>query len=228
MASKVYSLPAAKKKTPTVTKRTVGTTAAHPLDGCHVDGVLVETLPPDRKRGLFWKQTDEGIAANAQGKTPPTRGIEMGNGQLAKDLQRKRDFASNENEPWLAPDPMKALASQHVGPGMRPKFLSESRLGKEGNYTRGFEVVRHANGDPVKLGTLVLAQMPEEHAQRRNAHYQGKSESAVKKVYQTAREQDFDGVRGLIRTAKELGMDSPAGDDYYEGAARRSTEELHG
>jgi len=214
MPRKVISIPKGPVKTPVATKRTLGEDTPHPLSGLHVNGVPVDALPAARLVGLFWAQTDEGIAASNAGKSKVK--VAVVGGELDNALRHKRDFGLNETEPWLAPDPMWALAEQYVGPGMHPRFLSEARLGKEGNYTRGFQVVRKENGDPVKLGTLVLAEMPEEVAERGRRHYEDKGNAAVKQVYAQAREQS----EGLVRTARELGMDTTGGADerYFEGA----------
>ena len=214
--AKVISIPKGAKNTPVPSKRTVGVPddAPHPLTGLHVGGIAVDMLPPERLVGLFWAQTDEGIAANNVGKSATSARVTRD--PLQKALDAKRDFSQNENEPWLAPDPMRPLAEAHVAPGMRARFLSEGRLAKEGNYTRGFEVVRAENGDPIKLGTLVLAQMPEEKAEKRNQYFQDKGNAKVQQVYETARQQS----EGAVRTARDLGLPLPAGEEYQFEDAR--------
>ena len=206
--SKTISIPRGEKNTPVETKRTVGTTEPHPLSGCHVGGVLVEALPAHRLVGLFWKQTDEGMAAANAGKTPIK--VRVVAGELEHAIERKRDFMLQESEPWLAPDPMRALADEHVVRGMHPRFLSQARLNKEGNYTRGYEVVRGENGDPIKLGTLVLSQMPQDMADKKNAHYEGKGNQAMKEILDSAKEKSD----GMLRTARQLGIEMPAGEAY--------------
>jgi len=156
------------------------------LKHCHVGGMPVENLPDDVKVRLFYRQTDEGIAEANEGKADSAARVSQD--QLGKQIQERRDFLENNipMEPWEAPDPLKAVADAHAKPGMRPKFLSERRLNKEGNFTRGFEVCMDASGDPVKMGTLVLAHMPEEMAERRNETYRRKSDAHLAEVYQNA------------------------------------------
>lgn len=104
-----------------------------------------------------------------------------------KQILERGDFLANEdNAPWAAPDPRLDLAKQHVAPGMRPKFVSERKLTKSGRDPRGFEVVKDERGNAVTHGTSVLAQIPEEMAERRNQHFQKQSQDLVSEVYAKA------------------------------------------
>jgi hypothetical protein len=179
------------------------------LEGTHVGGTAIEDIDPAMRQRLFFQQTDEGVEEANAGKVESSARVTKD--PLAKALEQKRDFGMHGNEPWLAPDPMRALAEGNVPAGMRPRFLSETRLNKEGNFSRGFEVVLR-NGEPVKLGTLVLAIMPEELAEKRNRHYQDKANAALAEVNSTTKQKGD----GLIRTARELGLASDPREDTQQ------------
>lgn len=155
------------------------------LIGKHVGGFRCEDLPAELWGALSVQHTDEDIAARNSGKGESAARVTRS--ELDGAIQERRDFRESENEPWMAPDPMRALADAHVKPGFRAKFLSEQKLNKEGNYGRGFEVVLDPHGKPVKLGTLVLGQIPEAKARQRNEHYRQKSAGALEEVYRDAK-----------------------------------------
>lgn len=157
------------------------------LIGKHVGGVRCEDLPAEVWGLLSVQHTDEDIAERNAGKQESAARVTRS--ELDGAIQERRDFRESEMEPWQAPDPMRALADAHVRPGFRAKFLSEQKLNKEGNYGRGWEVVLDEKGKPVKLGTLVLGQMPVGKAEQRNAHYRAKSEAAIAEVYRAAKEK---------------------------------------
>ena len=148
---------------------------------CHVGGVLVRDLPSDMQGKILYQQTDEGIAEHNQGRSEVH--VRVTSDPLDKAIQqRKDDQLVRGMEPWEARDPLGEVADAHVGPGMRAKFLSERRNQEAG--TRGFEIVKDEHGDPVKVGTLVLGQMPEERAEARNRFFREKSRTAVAQVEQ--------------------------------------------
>jgi len=148
---------------------------------CHVGGVLVRELRQDMQDKILYAQTDEGIAERNEGRSEVHARVTSD--PLDKAIQKRQDDQLERGmEPWEASDPMREVADAHVGPGMRPKFLSELRNKEHG--TRGWEVVKDEHGDPVKLGTMVLGQMPEDRALARNEHFRNKSRTAVAQVEQ--------------------------------------------
>jgi hypothetical protein len=149
---------------------------------CHCGGVLVSELPQVVQDRILYQQTDEGIAEANEGRTGT--GARTIQDEFSKAcLQRKDGITERGMEPWEAPNPMADLAKAHIAPGMSPKFLSPARVDKDG--TRGFEVVKRPNGDPVKLRNMVLGQMPIERVKARNKFYQDKSKAAVGDVKNT-------------------------------------------
>lgn len=138
-----------------------------PVPELHVGGVPLSDLG-EAAAAIPYGNTDEGIAERM---AKPHAVTQIVRDELDNKIAERRDFLSNESlEPWEAPDPMLELTNRHIVPGMRPKFLSPEKVRMAG--TRGFEVVKDERGDPVKLGNMILGQMPEAKAIARNKHYQ--------------------------------------------------------
>ena len=151
------------------------------IQGCHMGGRPVEDVVPISSAHLItYDHTDEGIAARNEGKADSAARVRAASGDRSPvtgasrehKLSERRDHMQVGMEPWEAPDPMKELVEKHIGKGMRPRFLSPFKIQKQGK--RGFEIVKDEKGDPVTLGELVLAQMPEEQAERRNRVFREK------------------------------------------------------
>ena len=151
----------------------------NPLVDLHVGGVRIGDLPIEAQNRIVYQQTDEAMEErNARPNAVEPSGISLGADPYSKQCeQRKDDIIDRGMEPWEAANPMKDLADAHVRPGFRPKFLSPNRVDKDG--TRGYEVVRHPNGEPVKLRNMLLGQMPEERVKARNKFYSDKAKDAV-------------------------------------------------
>ncbi len=150
-------------------------TRPQPQPKRHVNG---QRVPDGFAHVVPYELTDEGInerrkAANGKFAT----GATVTRGPLDAAIEQRRDFRRDEMEPWEANDPMGDLAKAHVGAGMRPAFLSPDVIAKQG--MRGYVAVPGKNGDPVTLGNMILAQMPEEKAQRRQEHYEGIGRAAL-------------------------------------------------
>jgi hypothetical protein len=151
-----------------------------PLKGLHVGGIPIEDLPVKLVVRLTKRHTDEAIAEHDARATG--HGIQVGSGGRArvtatdfgKSVEERRDFRADAGpmEIFEAPDPMKELVDRHIQPGMRPKFMSPGRVDRDG--TRGFEIVKNENGDPVRMGRMILGQMPEAKARARNEFYRKK------------------------------------------------------
>lgn len=152
--------------------------ADNPILNCHVGGVLVRNMPMEAQGRILYRQTDEGIAEANEGKVECAARVTSD--PLSNSIQQRRDqLTSTDMQPWEAVDPLREIASAHVAPGMRPKFLSPEVVKKKGN--RGFEPVIK-DGQPVKVGNLILAQMPEEKAQQRNRHYREQGQKMLQQV----------------------------------------------
>ncbi len=146
---------------------------------CHVGGVLIRDLPVEVQGRILYQQTDEGIEEFNRGKVE-------GAARVTRDeytgacLERRDAIREQGMEPWEAPNPLKEVADAHVEPGMKAKFLSPKRIDEAG--TRGFEIVRHENGEPVKVRNMVLGQMPASKAEQRNKHYRDQANAAIAEI----------------------------------------------
>jgi hypothetical protein len=165
------------------------------LKGCHVAGVRIEELPENLVAKLAYQHTDEGIhewkAAMERGDgldRPPKRAAVTAT-EFGRSIEERRDFRQDagRREIFEAPDPMKELVEEHIEPGMRAKFLSPGRVERDG--TRGFEVVKDSKGDPVKMGRMVLGQMPEAKARARATFYQKKGSERLSAIEQEHKER---------------------------------------
>lgn len=76
-----------------------------------------------------------------------------------------------EAQLWDAHDPMseKLREFKERHPDQAFRFLSDRVVDRRG--MRGFKPVIDKDGDPVSVAGMKLARMPQQHADRRNAHY---------------------------------------------------------
>jgi hypothetical protein len=75
--------------------------------------------------------------------------------------------------------PLEDAVRRYGNPGMSQKFLSERCIALLGK--RGYQIVIDPDrGDPVKVGTLILGEIPERIAARRRAKYAEESNQNVK------------------------------------------------
>lgn len=172
-------------------------------------------IPPELLSAIPYANTDQGLAERL---AKPTAHATVTRDALSKRIEERADFRRESLEPWEAPDPMKDLADKHVKPGMRARFLSPEKVRRDG--ARGFEPVIDA-GDPVKLGEMILAQMPEERAVARNHYYQSLGTEQMSRV-----EQEF--KEGQQRLARDAGFRGRAVEDADTGvhSVRGNEEEI--
>jgi hypothetical protein len=143
------------------------------LKGLHMGGKPVEeVIPRDQVHLITFDHTDEGIAKRNEDRVKT--GIEPGKDALAKAIEKHGDSI----EPWENTDPAKYLTDKYVKPGERPRLLSERMIDHAG--TRGFEIVKDKNGDPVKLGNMPLGVMPEEKARKRQKYFEDLSRENIR------------------------------------------------
>ena len=74
--------------------------------------------------------------------------------------------------------PLEDAVRRFGSPGMAPKFMSERCIALRGR--QGYQVVMDAHGDPVKVGTLIMGEIPETIAARRRLKYAEESDDAIK------------------------------------------------
>jgi hypothetical protein len=87
--------------------------------------------------------------------------------ELTADAEDKKNEAWGDldYDPLGLTDPLAQIKKDYQRPGMALKLLSDSvndRLGR-----RGYQIVRDANGDPVRCGKMVVGEIPEAVAAKR-------------------------------------------------------------
>ena len=189
---------------------------AAPPSGLTVGGVAVEEIAGGHL--IPYGNTDQGIEermarphATAQlTRSEPPKSVVKGG---SFDKNREARAASRlGTEVFDAPDPLREVADAHVGPGMRAKFLSPGVVDRRG--TRGFEIVRDANGDPIKVGAMILAQMPEKRAIARDRYFQDQGAAKLRAAKEEHQEQinQLERDAGVRRPgAGRAGRPDPAG-----------------
>lgn len=132
-----------------------------PTGGYTVSG---KAIPEHLAHLVPFASTDQGRWEACVGKERPT-GPRVSVVRDAWDsmIEERRD------QPWAASDPLKEAVARYGERGMRNRALSPAVIEQRG--MRGWEPVVKENGDPVKIGNLILARMPERVAEQRNKHY---------------------------------------------------------
>jgi hypothetical protein len=148
------------------------------LRGLHIGGRPVEEVVPVDKVHLFsYWHTDEGIAERNAGKAESAARVTEG--QFDKTVRQRAEV-------WSAPDVLVETAQPFIEKGFCGRFLSERVIQRSGK--RGWEVVTH-NGEPVRLGNLILGRMPKEEADRRNEYFRAQGEIEAKHRAEEFQEQ---------------------------------------
>lgn len=122
-----------------------------------------------------------------------------------KQIDARADAGEGKLDPWMSPDPAKEAIERVAEPGFRHRLLSKDAIDRRG--LRGWEIVQDPeNGGPATMGDrMLIGRMPEEVADRRNQHYRGQGNDAVRQAeehFQTEqdrilREGEVSGVRPL-------------------------------
>jgi hypothetical protein len=114
--------------------------------------------------------------------------------------QRTVEVEADRSDAMIFAQPMEEAVQRYGQPGMAAKFLSERCIGVLG--LRGYELVKDERGDVVKVGTLMMGQIPERMAAARREHWARESDNAV----QEAAEQFEDSAARAIRDGGRGGI----------------------
>lgn len=93
---------------------------------------------------------------------------------------RTVEMEADRTDAMIFSKPMEEAVMKYGSPGMAPKFLSERCIGALG--MRGYVVVKDEHGDPVKVGTLIMGEIPLRMAEARRRHWADESEKDVREV----------------------------------------------
>lgn len=109
-------------------------------------------------------------------------GVEKVAASFAKRIldipQRTVEVEADRSDAMIFAQPMEEAVMKYGTPGMAPKFLSERCIGVLG--MRGYVIVKDEKGDPVKVGTLIMGEIPLRMAEARRRHYADESEQMVR------------------------------------------------
>ncbi len=120
-------------------------------------------------------------------------------------------------------NPLLEAVQRYGSPGMAPKFLSESCIAALG--MRGYRIVRQKNGDAVKVGTLIMAEIPQRIANARREKYAAESRAQVRESEQAYQ----DNIERAVREAGRVGLGSgPLAPGEMIAANQTETEALLG
>jgi len=132
----------------------------------------------------------------------------------------------------LLSNPMRVAVERYSKPGMAVKFLSDRCMDVLG--MRGYVIVKDERGDPVRIGTLYMGEIPQDWADRRRQHFADLSIDAVKEQEESyyeeaARKIASEGGKGMGASILKRGdsiRGDPAINDVYSGESRKTGIDL--
>lgn len=145
-----------------------------------------EPVHPNMRHLIAYRHTDQWRAENPQLlQQEPLIQVTCD----AQDKQFDRFADADAVQVWEGGvgNPLDMVAKQHCGPDERPRFLADTVVKEKG--LRGWRPKIGPNGEPIKVGNLTLASMPEERAQKRDAYYRRLREDKAKIVQESFQEQ---------------------------------------
>lgn len=92
-----------------------------------------------------------------------------------------------EREDPMFGKPLEEAVARYGTPGMAPKFLSELVI--KVNGMRGYRIVKDENGDPVRVGTLIMGEIPERMAERRRQRAADESREKIQEAEESFRDE---------------------------------------
>jgi hypothetical protein len=137
--------------------------------------------------------------------------------RILKIPQRTVEVEADRSDAMIFAQPMEEAVQRYGQPGMAAKFLSERCIGVLG--MRGYELVKDEHGDVVKVGTLLMGQIPERMANARREHWARQSDDAVREAVEAFEDNAArairDGKAGGISVLREgEGVTSSAAGDF--------------
>lgn len=138
--------------------------------------------------------------------------------------QRTVEVEADRSDAMIFAKPMEEAVMMYGSPGMRAKFLSERCIGTLG--MRGYVIVKDSQGDPVKVGTLLMGEIPIRMAEARARHYAEESNNQVAEAaeaYEDAAERAIAEVKGGksgVSVLRESITPNASEDETYLGRSR--------
>lgn len=144
--------------------------------------------------------SNEEIAAREaeKAKQDPFYGrVEIGADARDKQID---GWGDTDYDPLGLTDPLAQLKRDHQKPGMALKLLSPDVMNRMGS--RGYQIVRDANGDAVSCGKMVLGEIPERIAQQRRRAVAQLTREELSSITDSQREK----VDRLKTEARDMGL----------------------
>lgn len=113
--------------------------------------------------------------------------------RILKIPQRTVEVEADRSDAMIFAKPMEEAVMRYGTPGMAPKFLSERCIGVLGY--RGYVIVKDERGDPVKVGTLIMGEIPLRMAETRRRHYADLSDEEVREAAEQFEDQAARAIR---------------------------------
>jgi hypothetical protein len=129
--------------------------------------------------------------------------------------------ASDEYDEFLG-DPLAEAMAKYLTPGFAARFLSDHCIAVLG--MRGYRIVKNEFGDPVKVGTLTMAEIPQRIADRRRMGAAEESERQVREIeeeYGERLERAAEGATGVrVLSDKDVMHANATEEERYLGQNR--------
>jgi hypothetical protein len=94
--------------------------------------------------------------------------------------RRTVEVEADRSDAMIFAKPLEEAVMKYGSPGMAPKFLSESCIGRLG--LRGYVIVKDERGDPVKVGTLIMGEIPIRMAEARRQYWANESDQQIQET----------------------------------------------
>lgn len=188
---------------------------AEPVRDWHVNGVAWANIDPMVRQVIPYELTDEGRAEKAAARPQSPIKVQVGADPLDKQLMQRLDAALRgdpNNRPSTA---LKEVADQYVKPGMTPLFLNPDLVRLEG--TRGYKPIIDADGDPVRVGEMILSEIPTAISQQRIKADATAGRERLDKIDQTFEESSGRIAREGMTPAALADLSSISGSDFSDG-----------
>ena len=101
-------------------------------------------------------------------------------------------FGDVDFDPLGVTNPMLAVQKAFQKPGMQLRLMSEFVVGRNG--TQKYQVVKDGRGDPVKVGKMTLAEIPDRFVEARKKAVQAVTNEQVKGI-KTRHQANVQGIR---------------------------------
>lgn len=138
------------------------------------------------------------LAAKAEREASGYPRVEMG--RDAEDKQIFDRLDDDEFDPLSESDPLRAAVKAYGRPGFANKLLSDRVCNIQG--TRGYQPVMDGKGNIVKIGNMMLGEIPQALADKR----QRRNVQMAEESLQTVQETFADQVEAAKRQARSVGL----------------------